>query len=345
VIIAEGERWKWQRQLLAPLFRPDEVANHVPTFVDVSKCLLRFWDEFPPGSVQDIHGDMGAVTLQILEDTVLGVGLTQEDHRLVEAAVVDFLRPLTWKAAYAALRLPGSLPHPGKARRSRAIHDLSAVAARAIAHHRESGAETPDVLGRMMAARDPATGEAMPDTLIIDNLMIFLLAGHETTANALTWTLYLLALFPEWQELARREILRVAPDENIGGKEIDQLDGFSKNRCASFRRQRRSCAERGSRSSSGTSRLMRAPRSSSRSMCCTGTAGFGSIRCALILHASPRKRWLSAIAFPTSPLAPARAPVLVRPSPWSRERPCWRCCCRARASNFRRAKCRCRSCG
>jgi cytochrome P450 len=64
----------------------------------------------------------------------------------------------------------------------------------------------------------------MPDTLIIDNMMIFLLAGHETTANALTWTLYLLALFPEWQERAREEIKRVAPDGKIGREQIDQLD-------------------------------------------------------------------------------------------------------------------------
>jgi cytochrome P450 len=101
---------------------------------------------------------------------------------------------------------------------------LSDVAARAIARARRNGTEGTAVLGRMIAARDPATGEAMPDTLIIDNMMIFLLAGHETTANALTWTLYLLAMFPEWQERARAEIRRVAPDGAIGGEEIGKLD-------------------------------------------------------------------------------------------------------------------------
>jgi cytochrome P450 len=72
-------------------------------------------------------------------------------------------------------------------------------------------------VSRLVAARDPATGEAMPDSLIIDNLVTFLLAGHETTAQALTWTLYLLALFTDWQDEAREEIRRVA-----GGRPIDR---------------------------------------------------------------------------------------------------------------------------
>jgi hypothetical protein len=72
-------------------------------------------------------------------------------------------------------------------------------------------------VSRLVAARDPATGEAMPDSLIIDNLVTFLLAGHETTAQALTWTLYLLALLPDWQEKAREEIRRVTGNGPIDG--------------------------------------------------------------------------------------------------------------------------------
>ena len=72
-------------------------------------------------------------------------------------------------------------------------------------------------MSRLVAARDPATGEAMPDSLIIDNLVTFLLAGHETTAQALTWTLYLLALLPDWQEKAREEIRRVNGNGPIDG--------------------------------------------------------------------------------------------------------------------------------
>jgi cytochrome P450 len=77
---------------------------------------------------------------------------------------------------------------------------------RLLDRRRQEGGETSDLLGRLVMARDPATGASMPDSLILDNVVTFLMAGHETTAQALSWTLYLLALFPEWQERAREEI-------------------------------------------------------------------------------------------------------------------------------------------
>jgi cytochrome P450 len=65
--------------------------------------------------------------------------------------------------------------------------------------------------------------DVLPDDLVIDNVLTFMLAGHETTAQALTWTLYLLALFPEWQEKVREEVRRLAGDRPIGREHIQQL--------------------------------------------------------------------------------------------------------------------------
>jgi cytochrome P450 len=86
---------------------------------------------------------------------------------------------------------------------------MRGVAERVLAKARAGGADGNDLLQYLIDARDPATGEAMPDGLVIDNLVTFLVAGHETTSQALTWSLYLLALFPEWQERVREEVLRV----------------------------------------------------------------------------------------------------------------------------------------
>jgi cytochrome P450 len=133
------------------------------------------------------------------------------------------LQPSTWKIAYASLRLPKATPHPGSFRMARASRDLRDVAARALARRRNEGGGGNDLLGRLVAGRDPATGEAMPDSLIVDNMVTFLLAGHETTAKALTWTLYLLALFPEWQERASEEVSRVTGGDAVNAEHVKQL--------------------------------------------------------------------------------------------------------------------------
>ena len=78
-------------------------------------------------------------------------------------------------------------------------------------------------MARMLAARDPDTGQPMSDERIADNLATFLLAGHETTAKALTWTLYILARAPEWQERVREEVLAAAGTGPVGAATIAKL--------------------------------------------------------------------------------------------------------------------------
>ncbi|HET9586199.1 MAG TPA: cytochrome P450, partial [Bradyrhizobium sp.] len=223
VLIAEGERWRWQRRLLAPLFRAEEVAAYVPAFVSACSAPLQRWAASDAGSLQPIHADIAAATLKVLEDTVLGADLPAEDQQRIAAAGTAFLQPTGWRVAYASLRLPGWTPYPGSARMARASRDLRDVAGRALAGRRQHGGEGNDLVGRLVAARDPATGEAMPDSLIIDNLVTFLLAGHETTAQALTWTLYLLALFPDWRDRAREEIRRVIGNGPVEREKLQQL--------------------------------------------------------------------------------------------------------------------------
>jgi cytochrome P450 len=217
LLIAEGEAWRWQRRIVAPLFAPAEVAGFVPAFAAAASGVTAQWSKAAPGSLQEIDRDMGRATLKVLQDTVLGASLGEEDRAAVERFGTAFLAHTVWKIAFSSLGLPPSTPHPGASSMARASEELRRVAQRLLDRRRQDGDETPDLLARLVTARDPATGAAMPDSLILDNVVTFLMAGHETTAQALTWTLYLLALFPEWQELAREEIRRV-----IGSGPIDR---------------------------------------------------------------------------------------------------------------------------
>ena len=220
---AEGQEWRWQRRLAAPLFRAEDILAYVPAFAASCEAALKRWGDAGAGARQPIDRDMTRATLQVLQDTVLGANLSEEDQRLIETAAGEFLVHAVWKLALTSVGLPASTPHPGARSMARAGQTLRQVAERVLAETRATGAQGEDLLGRLVKARDPATGEAMPDNLIVDNVVTFLVAGHETTSQALTWSLYLLALFPEWQARVREEVLSVIGDGPIGREHIAML--------------------------------------------------------------------------------------------------------------------------
>ena len=181
--------------------------------------------------------------MQALEDTVLGADLSARIADASQQAGDAFLQPTAWKIASASLRLP----RVDASSRQRA-HDAGepAICARSRSACWRTGARTRakrnDLLGRLVSARDPGTGEAMPDSLIVDNVVTFLMVGQETTAQALTWTLYLLALFPEWQETERAR--RCGASSARAGRTRDRLQAAcrcsrrcSRKRCGSIRRR------------------------------------------------------------------------------------------------------------
>jgi cytochrome P450 len=224
LLIAEGEKWRWQRRLAAPIFRAEEIESYLPTFVADSEDLLARWAASAHGVVQPVGQDATELTLQSLLSTLLGADLGVEDRQLVTAEGTAFLEPTGWKIAYASLRLPPWLPHPGRRRMERAALALRAVARGAMAKRRASGNPGTDLLGRLMTAEEPGTLRLMPDELIVDNLVTYFLAGHETTAKALSWTLYLLALLPAWQERVRAEIATVANGAAIDSDGLRKLE-------------------------------------------------------------------------------------------------------------------------
>jgi len=224
LLIAEGEDWRWQRRTAAPLFRSEELIAHVPAFASACERVLASWSEAAPGSPQLIGRDMTIAAMQALQDTILGADLSAEDRKVISDAGTAFLQPTPWKIAYASLKLPPWTPHPGGTRMRRAAINLRKVAERVLTATRwQDRADGAELLGRLVTARDPGTGSAMPDSLIIDNVVTFLMVGQETTAQALSWTLYLLALFPEWQERVREEATRICGPGPLSGDQVQQL--------------------------------------------------------------------------------------------------------------------------
>jgi cytochrome P450 len=200
LITSEGGHWLRQRRLAQPAFRRDELAAHADIMVACAERMLAGWR---PGDTRDIHAEMMRLTLAIAARTFfdLDVAGTAADVGAAFEVVQD-----AFNAQVGSLVVPPAwLPTPGNLRRRRAIAFLEGVIEDLIRQRRSDGRDRGDLLSRLLHARDE-DGTGMTDRQLRDEGMTLLLAGHETTALALSWTWYLLALNPEVEEQLAAEV-------------------------------------------------------------------------------------------------------------------------------------------
>lgn len=227
VLTADHDDWRWQRRALAPLFRHADLLAHVPAMATAARSLTERWAAAGPGT-RAIDKDMTDVTFDVLLTTLLTGSKPSEAASIIEAGE-RYLLKSPWELTAALLGLPRWVPHPGSWTMARAAADMrkavGAIVDRRTAAGPGSAEAATDLLGRLIAARDPETGQPMTRDLVIDNLATLLEAGHETTAKATTWTLYLLARATAWQERVREEVRAVVGDgpvrpEHVAGLEV-----------------------------------------------------------------------------------------------------------------------------
>jgi len=222
ILTSQGAAWRWQRRTAAPLFRPADLAGLVPAMTGAAEAQLARWRAHPAGTVQAIDRDMTRTTFHVISSTMFAGSADAEAAAILRAAE-KVLVSVSWDIAAAMLHFPSWLWYPGKYSRRRAGQLLRDAVAAILARRQAGGLEGDDLLVRLARARDPETGAPMSEKQLIDNLLTFLAAGHETTAKALTWSLYLLARAPEWQRRVRSEVRAVAGEAAIGAGHIDQL--------------------------------------------------------------------------------------------------------------------------
>ncbi len=221
LLTSEGAQWRWQRQACAPMFRHQDLLGFVPVFVRAAEGLLSRWRAAPQAAVQPIDRDVTRATFEVISATLLP-SADGTIGPVLEQSMTSFQRSGGWAQLYASLRAPRWLPHPGAAAgRHAAIALRSAVAA--LIRERRAGGGPDDLMHRLMAARDPESGRAMDDAQLADNLLTFYLAGHETTARALAWTLYLLSRSPEWSAALEEEVARVTGGAPVEAAHVERL--------------------------------------------------------------------------------------------------------------------------
>jgi cytochrome P450 len=222
ILTSRGASWRWQRRTAAPLFRPADLASLVPAMSAAADAQLARWAASPTGAVQAVDRAMTETTFRVISATMFAGSADAEAAAILRSADKS-LSTISWDVAAAMLRFPPWLWYPGKFGRRRAGRQQRAAVAAILARRRAAGLAGEDLLARLARAQDPETGAPMSEKQLIDNLITFLAAGHETTAKALTWALYLLARAPDWQQRLRGEVLAVAGEGPVGAEHLDRL--------------------------------------------------------------------------------------------------------------------------
>ena len=221
LLIAEGRAWKHQRRTLAPAFTPRAVAPLVPHMVAaIDEAIARLQRD--SGAAVDLREAMQRMTLEIAGRTMFSFEMGRHGP-----ALRDFVMEYGTRLArphFLDLVLPLHWPSPQDFARARFRKRWTGFVAMLMAERRAAGknegAPPRDLFDLMGAARDPETGEAFTDAQLGDQVATMILAGHETTATALFWSLYLLALDPDSQEQLASEVADAATD---GAHEVERL--------------------------------------------------------------------------------------------------------------------------
>lgn len=222
MISREGRDWRWQRGAAAPLFRHDELLQYGPIMSAAAEATVAHWRAAANGSVRAIHKDMMRAAFHVISNTMLAGG-AEEMFNAIEKGHADYYSGVNWWVMYTLLGLPHWLPRPGgKLMRAHETRLRQAVA-ELVQARRAGAAAGEDLLARMLRASDAETGQSMSDELLVDNIVSFLMAGYDTTAFTLTWTLYLISKSPEWEARMLQEIEQVVGSGPVTSAHVEHL--------------------------------------------------------------------------------------------------------------------------
>ena len=213
---AYDEDWRWQRRVLSPLFTAKQSASYAPLVRKRAEEFSQKWvDHDGPLS---LRSEILRLTLVIVTDLLFGSGREDLADRL--EAHFETVSTYAVERAFGPVVLPRSTPLPMIRRRERAVREVYALVDEVLA---DATATEDSFMGRLRDAVDPETGRRFTDAEIRDQVLVFVAAGHDTTATALTMALQLLGLHPDVQEAAADEVAAIAPVETAAQTEALRL--------------------------------------------------------------------------------------------------------------------------
>ena len=212
LLSVEGEQWRLQRRVLAPMFARRTVMDFAPAMLAAAQALIDRWASLGDRATVDVSGEMARLTLEVLERTIFsdGFGSGAETIRLAMATyfnTVGKISPLD------LLGVPDFVPRLGRLRVRSTLKFFEAEVDRVISFRRRVLAEQPDrapndLLTHLLEAGDTHAEDGIGEAEVRSNILTFIAAGHETTANTLSWAMFLLSQSREWRERVEAEVDR-----------------------------------------------------------------------------------------------------------------------------------------
>ena len=227
LVTAEGQSWRFQRRTAAPMFQARHITALGPQMADAASDMLARWRMLPKGAEIDVLDEMMRLTYDIISRTMFSSDVRM-DYRAMSVALSSYFENVGRVDFAGALGLPDWVPTPRRLRALPALRffrrEMHALIERRRALLRSHPEDAPqDLLTLLLTTRDPEDGALFGEEEVYDNVLTFIFAGHETTANTLAWTFYLLSGAPEWDEHIAREAKDVLGQSPARAADVSSL--------------------------------------------------------------------------------------------------------------------------
>lgn len=228
IFTTNGEQWKKQREMLNPSFEMARISHVFGLMNDAVKEMNQLLHANGTPNRIDIDPEMTYVTADIIFRTILSSRLDREDAKRIIEAFALFQEETARTAMRTMFKVPQWLWFfTGESKRIKAGNEIREVLSRIIRPRydiavQQKGDER-DILSSLLQAVDTESGECFSFNEILDQVAMLFLAGHETSASALTWAIYLLSLYPDIQENAYKEVMDIVGDGEFDAGSVKKM--------------------------------------------------------------------------------------------------------------------------
>ncbi len=221
LVTSSGALWQRQRRTIQPMFHHSRIAGMSPVITAATQTLLDEWAQGETAQTLDIAEQMMRLTLEIITQTMFSTS--------VQEGIPTFAPALNTALTYSQnntfnpLAIPLWIPTPANREFTKALRILNDLMQHIIGQRKREGKRKEDLLDVLLHARDEQSGETMSEQQIVDECLTIFTAGHETTANALAWSWYLISTHPQVAQRLQEEVDGVLQGRIPGFDDLPEL--------------------------------------------------------------------------------------------------------------------------